>query len=219
MIRIQKERRRHFFINRPLQLRYMLVISSALLLILLVSLANLYFGIWAGVLNALSNEQIRNDLLTASRLQEYEQARSPAVQPSESPSLFTFIRQAERLSERQREVFKDLLNQTNKGLVGKLIFLLLLIAWGTVFLSHKIAGPLYRFQTVFHQMARGDLSVRCQLRKFDEAKAVAEALNQALESLDFTVSRLKNIIRENEKNPERLLDRLKEDLSKFKTSA
>jgi hypothetical protein len=48
---------------------------------------------------------------------------------------------------------------------------------------------------------------------------VAAAFNQALEFLDFEISLLKNVVRENEKNPERLVARFKEELSKFKTSS
>ncbi len=215
---IHKERRRHFLVNRPLQFRYMFTITFAILVITTVSLTSLYFGIWGGILDAFSDERTRNDLLTASRLQQYEEARHSKNEPSESLSPLSFVRQAERLSERQREVFKEILDQTNRGLAGKLLLLFLLIAWGTIYLSHKIAGPLYHFQKIFDQVARGDLGVRCHLRKFDEAKSVASSLNQALEVLDQKLSLLQNIT-ENEKNPDRLVARLKEELSKFKTSA
>lgn len=213
------ERRRHFFINKPLQLRYMLVITFTLLVVTFVALIHIYFGIWGGILDAFSNEKIRNDLLTASRIQEYEEARHSVTSTDQSFSTFSLFRQAERLSQRQREVFRDLLNQTNQNLIGKLLILLALIAWGSVFLSHKVAGPLYRFENVLHHMIQGNLAIRCRLRKFDEAKLIGETFNHALEFLDFEISLLKNIVRENEKNPERLVARLKEELSKFKTSS
>lgn len=213
-----QERRRRFFIDQPLQLRYMLTVSTTLLLVTLVSLTNIYFGIWGGILNALSDEQIRNDLLTAARIQEYEEARHPGSLPPGSLFPFPFFRQMERLSERQREVFKELLDQTNQKLAGQLLLLMALIAWGTVFLSHKIAGPLYRFQVLFENIRQGDLAVRCKLRRFDEAKPVADAFNRTLEYLDLTLARLKNLVRENETNPPNLQARLKEELSRFKTS-
>ena len=214
-----KERRRHFFINKPLQLRYMFTITFILLVITLVSLASIYFGIWGGILDAFSNTKIQNDLLTAARLQGYEEVRTGQVLSQEPFSTLSLFRQAERLSQRQQEIFKEILDQTNRNLIGKLLLLFLLIAWGTIFLSHKIAGPLYRFETLLHQVAQGELTVRCQLRKFDEAKSVAEGFNQALEALDSKISELKKIVRENEKTPDRLLPPLKEELSKFKTSA
>ena len=214
----RKERRRHFFINKPLQLRYMLPISAALLLVSLVSLANLYFGIWGGVFEAFSDLKIQNDLVTAARMQEYEEARLPSVSSTESFSTLSLFRQAERLSQRQREVFKDILDRNNRSLIGKLIFLFVLIAWGSIFLSHKIAGPFYRFQTTFNRMRQGDLAVRCHLRKFDEAQPIAESLNQTLEFLDSTVSRLKNFAQEEGGDLSQRLSRLREELSNFKTS-
>lgn len=214
-----KERRRHFFINKPLQLRYMFTIALILLAISFASLASIYFGVWGGVLDAFSNTKIQNDLLTASRLQGYEEVRTAQVPSQDSFSTLSLFRQAERMSQRQQEVFKEILDQTNRNLIGKLLLLFVLIAWGTIFLSHKIAGPLYRFETLLHQIAEGELAIRCQLRKFDEAKSVAQAFNKALESLDLKISRLKKIIRENEKNPNLLVPSLKEELSKFKTSA
>ena len=213
-----KERRRHFFIDPPLQFRYMFSISIVLLVVLAASLAHLYFGIWGGVIDSFSDERVLNDFLTASRLEEYEAARHPEAAPVEPLSPLSFFRQTERLSIRQREIFQELLLHTNRNLLGKLIFLFILIAWGTIYLSHKIAGPLFRFQKISEGLARGDLAIRCQLRKFDEAKRVAESLNQSLEFLDSTVSGIKKIASEGGADRERLLSRLREELAKFKTS-
>ena len=215
-----RERRRHFFINKSLQLHYMLTFSVVLITVIVVTLISLYFGIWGEVLGSFSNEKILNDLVTASRLQQYEEARVPPTTSSaEAFNTLSLFRQAERLSDRQKEIFKEILNRTHHRLIEKLFFLFLCIGFGTIFLSHKIAGPLYRFETVLYQMALGDLSVRCRLRKFDEAKSVSQAFNRTLESLDYKISRLKKIVRENENDPARLLTRLKEELSEFKTSA
>ncbi len=215
---IRKEKRHNFFINKPLQLRYMGFLTAILLVILLVSLASAYFGIWGEVLNAFSDERIQNDLLTASRLQQYDEARHARVAGG-SFSTLSFFTQAERLSGRQQEIFKEILNQTHQNLGVKLLLLLALVAAGSLFISHKVAGPLYRFEHVLQQIREGDLTVRCHLRKFDEARSVAHSFNLTLESLDEQVSRLEKIVRENEKNPERLLSLLKEELSHFKTSA
>ena len=216
---ILRERRRHFFINKSLQLRYMLTLSSVLIGVTVVTLISLYFGIWGEVLGSFTNEKILNDLATAARLQQYEEARVTPTASSELLSTLSLFRQAERLTDRQREIIKEILDRSHHKLIEKLFFLFLAIALGTIFLSHKIAGPLYRFETVLYQIALGDLSVRCQLRKFDEAKSVAQAFNRTLDSLDYKISQLKRIVRENEKDSARLLARVKEELSEFKTSA
>ncbi len=216
---ILRERRRHFFINKSLQLRYMLTLSLVLISVTAVSLVGLYFGIWGEVVGSFSNEKILNDLVTAARLQQYEEARTVPATTDQSFNTLSLFRQAERLSDRQREIFKEIIDRTHSRLIEKLFFLFLCIALGSLFLSHKIAGPLYRFETVLYQMALGDLSIRCRLRKFDEAKSVSQAFNRTLDSLDYKISQLKRIVREKDKDPASFLPRLKQELSEFKTSA
>ena len=95
---------------------------------------------------------------------------------------------------------------------------MIFIAWGSIYISHKVAGPLYRFHTTLSKIETGDLRTRVRLRKGDEAKRLAARLNQTLEYLDRIFSHIKNIVRENENNPARLKTRLKEELGKVKTS-
>lgn len=52
-----------------------------------------------------------------------------------------------------------------------------------VWLSHRIAGPLYRFRRVFDQLARGDLSGRVRIRPRDYLIDEAHALDVAVSSL------------------------------------
>ncbi|MDD5216769.1 MAG: methyl-accepting chemotaxis protein [Candidatus Omnitrophica bacterium] len=209
-------------INKPLQFRYMAYFTSALIIISAIALVSLYIGIWSSILESFSDARLRNDLLLASRLTEYEQARFPAASvaaPAESPSILSFFKQTEKLSRHQREIFKMILDESNQKLMFKLALLLFFIAWASIYISHKIAGPLYRFHVTLGDIEKGDLTTRIHLRKFDEALFLAEQFNRAIEKLDRTMSQLKNIMRENEANPQRAATRLKEELSKIKTSA
>lgn len=212
-----RNRRRHYLINKPLQIRYMAYITATLLSVATILMVSLYFGIWGGILDAFSNEQIRNDLLIATRLTEYEVARvTPEAPPPMALSLF---KQTQKLSERQREIFKNILDETNKKMVPKFILVIFLIAWGSIYLSHKIAGPLYRLQIGLEEIDKGNLQTRITLRKGDEAQLVADKFNQTTENLDFTFSRIKNIVSENEGNPERMITRIKQELSKIRTTS
>lgn len=212
-----RNRRRQYFINKPLQIRYMAYITATLFSVAAVLLISLYFGIWGGLLDAFSNEKIRNDLLIATRLTEYEVARvTPEAPP---PMALAVFKQTQKLSEHQREVFKNILDDTNKKMVPKFILVIFLIGWGSVYLSHKIAGPLYRFQVGLDEIDKGNLQTRITLRKGDEGQFIADKFNQTAENLDFTFARLKNIVAENEGNPERMTMRIKQELSKIKTSS
>jgi hypothetical protein len=60
---------------------------------------------------------------------------------------------------------------------------LLLIWWGNV-LSHRFAGPLLRIEKELNKITHDhDFSHRIHLRKNDDVKPVADAINRLLESL------------------------------------
>ena len=210
-----KNRRIHFLINKPLQLRYMAYFIGTLFIVCSIIIASLYFGIWGGILDAFSNEKVRNDLLIATRLAEYEVARTP----SKAPVGLSFFQQAQKMSKRQQEIFKEILDDTNKKIIPQLGILFFLIGWGSIYLSHKIAGPLYRLDTSLHDLEKGDLKTRINLRETDEAQFLGARFNTTVENLDFVFSRIKNIVSENDANPDRMRSRLKEELAKIKTSS
>lgn len=210
-----ENRRKRFFINKPLQIHYMVAVVAPLLIINIVAIFGFYIGIWGKVLEAFSDEQTRNEMVTASRIVEYDQARRPTAGP-EISSLSLF-KQTEKLSQRQREVFKEILSNTNKSLVWKFSLLLFFIAWGTVFISHKIAGPLYRFSKVLNDMEQGNYRTRVFLRKGDEGHPVAREFNEALLKTDQLLSDIKRTAHTTE--PSQAIQAIREKLSNIKTSA
>jgi methyl-accepting chemotaxis protein len=64
---------------------------------------------------------------------------------------------------------------------------LILITVGTVvvtlFISHKIAGPLFRFEQELKEIAEGDLTTSIRLREKDQISDVAEGLNRTVAAL------------------------------------
>ena len=212
-----QNRRKHFLINKPLQLRYMFYIVFTLLMVSSVAGLSLYFGIWSGIIGALSDEKIQNDLVMAARLTQYEAARTPEGKPT--ADALSFFNQAEKLSSRQREIFSGILYDTNRKLIPKFLLLLFFIGWGTIFLSHKIAGPLFRLQRGFRDLRTLDLQTRIYFRKGDEAQFISHEFNDTAEVLDRALARLKTVVAENESNPSQLSSRIKEELAKIKTSA
>lgn len=57
----------------------------------------------------------------------------------------------------------------------------------SVFVTHRFAGPIYRFQRLADQMAEGDLSARFKLRKGDDLTDLETSVNRALTSLAGTI--------------------------------
>lgn len=59
-----------------------------------------------------------------------------------------------------------------------------------LFISHRVAGPFYRFEQTLDKMAAGDLSSRIRLRKNDEGKALGEKINDFNEMLSNRLDRM-----------------------------
>ena len=68
-----------------------------------------------------------------------------------------------------------------------LFLVFVLLAFHSIFVSHRIVGPLYRFRTTFQAVAAGDLSVRAILRKHDYLGSELESVNQMIASLQAKV--------------------------------
>ncbi len=68
---------------------------------------------------------------------------------------------------------------------------LVLLAIHSVLFSHRIAGPLYRYRTIFTAIREGDLTVSTTTRKHDYMKKESESLNEMITSLR---SRIKDLV-------------------------
>lgn len=208
-------RRKHFLINKPLQLRFMFWVLFILLSISSVILCSVHFGVWGRALNEFSDESISNSLKITSLMGDYERARfSPGVN-SDSPRL-DMIRETELFSMRQRESINTILKQTNKQILLLSIPLIFLIGWATIFLSHKVAGPLYRINIACKQLKDKDFTQRIHLRKRDEGQETVDLFNAALDELEKTVSEIKKTLNTNQPSDE-LRSELLRQISQFKT--
>jgi methyl-accepting chemotaxis protein len=66
----------------------------------------------------------------------------------------------------------------------------LLVVLASMFLTHRFAGPVYRFEKTLEEMLKGNFNVEIRLRTNDEAKELAQMLNEFNVGLS---SRLKEI--------------------------
>lgn len=210
-----KNRRKQILIDKSLQFRYSFYIGITLFLVCSISAIGLYFGIWSSVIRSFSDEKIRATLETAARLEEYEAARTPEISHA-MPASLKFFKEVSLLSLRQREIVKEILEKANRELFWPIVLLIVSIGAGSIYLSHKIAGPFYRFRKSFEEIEDGNLKIRIHLRKFDEGKQTADEFNKMALSLDQSVSQLKQLARESDERE--LKSKLTRELSKFRTS-
>jgi len=97
----------------------------------------------------------------------------------------------------------------NAELLKKLAIIVLFVGVLSIFVSHRIAGPVYRFEKSAKVIAEGDLSLRIRLRKGDELQELADAFNQMTESLESMVFNDRRVL----KRLEVVLKTLKEKLT------
>ncbi len=64
----------------------------------------------------------------------------------------------------------------------------------TLFISHKIAGPLFRFEKELTAIGQGDLTKTVALRRKDQATALAESINQMSAGLRERVTRIQTLV-------------------------
>lgn len=67
------------------------------------------------------------------------------------------------------------------------LLLVALCLFHSVLISHRIAGPLYRFKQCFRQLAGGDLGVVVKIRHGDYLDPETEVMNRMIEELSSKV--------------------------------
>jgi len=66
------------------------------------------------------------------------------------------------------------------------IYILFVIIISAV-LSHKMAGPIYRFEQTFRQIAKGDFSQRVHLRKGDQFIEMQDEFNKMMDRVQAEI--------------------------------
>ncbi len=64
----------------------------------------------------------------------------------------------------------------------------------TLFISHRIAGPLFRFEADLRKISEGDLKVKISLRKKDQFFDMADAINQMTGSMHKRVTHINTLV-------------------------
>lgn len=210
-----KNRRRKYFIQRAFQSRYIAYTVLTLLIVSGAVMAGSHFGIWASVLRAFSESSVRNNVITAAQLAEYEEARRATGRGSALPSMRSF-RETELLSARDREMIHEIMVETNKKTILLGLILMFAIGWGSIYLTHKVAGPIFKLKQHFRTLKDGDLTARIQFRKLDEVQDIAPHFNAMVSSLDASIGNLKHIVRATHGNE--LAGKLQKELQRFKTT-
>jgi methyl-accepting chemotaxis protein len=185
----ETHRRTRYLVKKGFQLKYTIAIVITILAVMLVSGAGIYVGMWSSIIENFSQFKVSENLETAKRIAGYEEARYGKG----DFRLEKIFREAELLSAKDRETLQGALNSVNRSLAPKIIVLAVVIFIGGIFVSHRIAGPIHRFEESALAVRDGDLRVKFNVRKTDEMKDVAVDLERMVESLHDDIEKIKKI--------------------------
>lgn len=200
------QKRTHYLINRKFQLKYTIAMVAMVTAIMLATGVAIYVGMWSSIIENFSQFKVSENLETAKRIAGYEEAR---YQKGDF-RLEKIFREAQLLSAREKETLHNALNSVNKSLIPRIMVLIAIIFLAGIFISHRIAGPMYRFEKSAQAIRNGDLSVNFNVRKTDEMHEDAIALEEMVESLRKDIEEMKKLADEGK------ADQIKQVLSKYK---
>jgi methyl-accepting chemotaxis protein len=185
----EMHRRTHYLVKKHFQLKYTLVITIAILTVMFVSGIGIYVGMWSSIIENFSEFKVSENLETARRIAGYEDARYGKG----DFRLEKIFREAELLSAQEQDILHSALKSVNRALLPKMIILVAVIFIGSIFVSHRIAGPMYRLEKSALAVRDGDLRVKFNVRKTDEMKDVAVDLEKMVESLHDDIEKIKKL--------------------------
>ena len=88
----------------------------------------------------------------------------------------------------------SMISQFNTIIIVKIALYLVLMLLISVFVSHRFAGPIYRFEKSAQIVSGGDLTHRVSLRTGDELMELQEEFNGMIASLQVLIQKDRNLV-------------------------
>lgn len=176
MAETQTFERKHFFIDRKFQGRYMVSFLVPMLLLLLFMLFTLYLAAQnvVGTTTGLVKKDIQDKI--SFQFQD-EEARSVEAYEALMRDITSYLRHFSSNQEYRQVLLRSLLWVFGIGILLVIVQMALM----TVFFSHKVAGPVYRLEMVCHNLIGGDYTDKIILRKGDEMQNLAQLMNEVVD--------------------------------------
>jgi nitrate/nitrite-specific signal transduction histidine kinase len=118
--------------------------------------------------------------------EEIENKASSQLQDQQQPTVAQYEALVQGIQTYLRDFSSD--QKYKKALLGSLLWvfgigimlIIVQMALLTIFFSHKLAGPLYRFEKVCHSLINGNYTEGVYLRKGDEMQNLAKLFNDMI---------------------------------------
>lgn len=198
----KKIERKLFFIDRKLQGKYMMTFLVPMLVMLVFMVVTLYFA--ANSLVQTASTIVKQDIqnkITVSFLDKSDPSIESYKQLLNGINVYLL-----NFSENERyktAVISSLLWVFGIGILLIIIQIVLM----TIFFSHKLAGPIYRFEILCHGIINGVYTDMVHLRKGDEMRNLANLLNEVIDRTRKRFLDIKNAKSEEER--QRVFDSIK----------
>ena len=169
--------RKHFFINRQLQGRYMLMFCIPMLILLAFMLFTLYFATQSmlSTTTRIIKDEIGNK--TALRFVDGQNVNVESYQALVD-DINTYVRNFSADPQYRKAVVGSLMWVFGIGILLVIVQMTLL----TIYFSHKLAGPIFRIEKTCHALIDGNYTDKVVLRKHDEMQNLAVLINEAVKS-------------------------------------
>jgi methyl-accepting chemotaxis protein len=187
-----KNIRRRYLIDKEFQIKYILYPTTILIFVTIIICAVVYLTTWFSVIKEFSDVKLHQDLTTIVRMREYEGVRTRTV----VETIPILKEEAKMLSKYQLDVINKILVKTNTRVVLIISFILLIVFVSGIFITHRIAGPLFRINRELDKMIKGDLDVNFKLRKRDELKPLSNKLQLLAEKMKIDKTKLLEVVNE-----------------------
>jgi len=167
--------RKHFFIDRSLQGRYMVTFLVPMLIMLVFMLLTLYLASQTIISTSakIMKREIESTIVSQTQDQEH-----PTVEQYRKiiDDVQVKVRDFGNLGDIRKEFAGTLMWVFGAGI----LLVVLQIVMMTVFFSHKLAGPVFRFEKACRHVINGKYDDVIYLRKGDQMQGLAQLLNESM---------------------------------------
>jgi methyl-accepting chemotaxis protein len=167
--------RKNYFVRKGFQLRFSIVVFVVTLVICVIAVWTTYITTWQEISAQVENQEF------FSKIDNVYQ-KDPA---GDNAAMVNSIIVVE---------FAQIFDRVSGSLILRMLIGAFVLFVLSIFVSHKIAGPLFRMENAAKALERGDLSVNISnLRPGDELEDLARAIDAAITKLRGLMERYRQM--------------------------
>jgi len=146
-----------------------------------------------GTTTRIIKEEVENRI--AVQLQDQQ---SPSIESYQAllNTIKTYVRDFSSDAKYRKAVLESLMWIFGIGI----LIIVAQIALLTIFFSHKLAGPIYRFEKMCHSLIEGNYTDKIYLRRGDEMQNLAQLINEVIRTTDERLTALRDATTQEEKH-------------------